>query len=139
MAESFRDYLRQRWEAGQRHGRTLFAEIQKLGYRGSYSHLAKLLSPWRQPKAANAAPPLQAKPAATLSALPVGRQISPQVAAALMSKNPTELSGPQAEIVAALKKQCPDLRGDAESGFELWDGSAKRKGGDAASLDGGSE
>jgi transposase len=45
LAESFRDYLRQRWEAGVRHGRRLFAEIQKRGYRGSYSHLAKLLSP----------------------------------------------------------------------------------------------
>ena len=51
MAESFRDYLRQRWEAGCRHGRTLFTEIRKLGYVGCYSGLAKLLSPWRQPKA----------------------------------------------------------------------------------------
>jgi hypothetical protein len=31
MPESFRDYLRQRWEAGCRHGRTLLAEIRKLG------------------------------------------------------------------------------------------------------------
>jgi transposase len=29
MAESFRDYLRQRWEAGCRHGRTLFTEISE--------------------------------------------------------------------------------------------------------------
>src|SRR5260370_31591958 len=34
-----------------RHGRTLFAEIWKLGYVGCYSGLAKFLSPWRQPKA----------------------------------------------------------------------------------------
>jgi transposase len=51
MPESFLDYLRQRWEAGCRHGRTLFAEIRKLGYMGCYSGLAKFLSPWRQPKA----------------------------------------------------------------------------------------
>jgi transposase len=51
MPESFRDYLRQRWEAGCRHGRMLFAEIRKLGYIGCYSGLAKFLSPWRQPKA----------------------------------------------------------------------------------------
>ena len=51
MPESFRDYLRQRWEAGCRHGRKLFAEIRKLGYKGCYSGLAKFLSPWRQPKA----------------------------------------------------------------------------------------
>ena len=51
MPESFRDYLRQRWEAGCRHGRTLLAEIRKLGYVGCYSGLAKFLSPWRQAKA----------------------------------------------------------------------------------------
>jgi len=51
MPESFRDYLRQRWEAGCRHGRTLLAEIRKHGYVGCYSGLAKFLSPWRQPKA----------------------------------------------------------------------------------------
>jgi hypothetical protein len=38
-------------KAGCRHGRTLFAEIRKLGYGGCYSGLAKFLSPWRQPKA----------------------------------------------------------------------------------------
>jgi hypothetical protein len=40
MAESFRDYLRQCWDAGSRHGHTLFAEIQKLGYVGGFSNLA---------------------------------------------------------------------------------------------------
>jgi hypothetical protein len=34
MPESFRDYLRQRWKAGCRHGRTLFAEIRKLTFPG---------------------------------------------------------------------------------------------------------
>jgi transposase len=51
MVEAFRDYLRQRWEAGCRHRRTLLVEIRKLGYKGCYSGLAKFLSPWRQPKA----------------------------------------------------------------------------------------
>ena len=43
MPESFQDYLRQRWEAGCRDGRTLFAEIRKHGYVGCYSGLAKFL------------------------------------------------------------------------------------------------
>jgi hypothetical protein len=34
MPESFRDYLRQRWDAGGRHGRTLFAEIRFLSAFG---------------------------------------------------------------------------------------------------------
>ena len=36
-----------------------------------------------------------------------GRAISPQVAAALLSKLPAELSNRQADIVARLKQQCP--------------------------------
>ena len=69
MVESFRDYLRQRWEAGCRHGRTLLAEIRKLGYKGCYSGLAKFLSPWRQP--------LQ------VTTSRGSTQLSPQVAAAV--------------------------------------------------------
>jgi DNA-binding transcriptional MerR regulator len=53
MIESFRGYLQERWDTGCRHGRTLFAEIQALGYVGAFSPLAQLLSPWRQP------PPLE--------------------------------------------------------------------------------
>src|SRR5262249_58070717 len=36
-----------------------------------------------------------------------GRSIAPQVAAALLSKIPGELTDHQAEIVSTLKKQCP--------------------------------
>ena len=105
MAESFRDYLRHRWEQGCRHGRTLLAEIRQLGYIGGHSQLAKLLSPWRQPT-------VESNPKSTETAekksIPVpGRAISPQVAAALLSKLPAELSSRQAEVVAQLKQQCP--------------------------------
>src|ERR1700722_13043539 len=88
MPESFRDYLRQRWEAGCRHGRTLLAEIRKLGYVGCYSGLAKFLSPGRQPKAetrrAISAFPDASQLEPTIST--GSRQLSPQVAAALLSK-----------------------------------------------------
>jgi len=94
MPESFRDYLRQRWEAGCRHGRTLLAEIRKLGYVGCYSGLAKFLSPWRQPKAetrraVSAFPDAPQLEATTLTG---SRQLSPQVAAALLAKLPAELT-----------------------------------------------
>ena len=105
MAESFRDYLRQRWEQGCRHGRTLLAEIRQLGYIGGHSQLAKLLSAWRQPPAES--DPIPAEAAEEKSILVPGRAISPQVAAALLSKLPAELSNHQAEIVARLKQQCP--------------------------------
>src|SRR5277367_1376426 len=88
MPESFRDYLRQRWEAGCRHGRTLFAEIRKLGYMGCYSGLAKFLSPWRQPKAETrrAISGFPDAPQLQLTTLTGSRQLSPQVAAALLAK-----------------------------------------------------
>src|SRR5271165_1566113 len=81
MPESFRDYLRQRWEAGCRHGRTLFAEIRKLGYVGCYSGLAKFLSPWRQPKAETrrAVCTFPGAPQLEATTLTASRQLSPQV------------------------------------------------------------
>jgi transposase len=109
MAESFREYLRERWEQGCHHGRNLLAEIQPLGYVGCYSRLAQLLSPWRQAKpeseAVNPLPP--PTPQAEATAPPTVRQISPQVASALLSKPRPELSARQAEIVDILKEQCP--------------------------------
>jgi transposase len=46
MPESIRDYLRQRWEAGCRHGRTLFAEIRRFTKKNlqhpTYKAFAKL-------------------------------------------------------------------------------------------------
>jgi transposase len=116
MAESFRDYLRQRWDAGIRHGRTLFAEIQELGYVGGFSNLAQLLSAWRQPvEEATAGRPEAVLPKAVLAGAlqadettsPAARQISPQVAAALLSKIRTELTQKQGETVDTLKRQCP--------------------------------
>ena len=108
MAESFRDYLRQRWEAGCRHGRTLFAEIRELGYVGGFSSLAQLLSPWRQPPK-EAMPVLPEARHADETTSPAARQISPQVAAALLSKLRADLTPQQEEIVDTLKQQCPSF------------------------------
>ena len=109
MVESFREYLRERWEQGCHHGHELLAEIRQRGYVGCYSRLAELLSPWRQPKpepeAENPLP--SAVPQAEVTSQPGERQISPQVAAALLSKPRSELTPRQAEIVDILKEQCP--------------------------------
>ena len=105
MIESFRGYLQQRWEAGCHHGRTLLAEIRELGYVGAFSRLAHLLSPWRQPPAVEVASadmiPAEATPPLA------GRQLSPQVAASLLSKFRTDLTPQQEEVVDAIKARCP--------------------------------
>jgi transposase len=109
MAESFREYLRQRWEQGCHHGRELLAEIRQLGYVGCYSRLAQLLSPWRQPKPESAvvSPVPHPVPPAEAASQRAARQISPQVASALLSKPRPELTPRQTEIVDTLKEQCP--------------------------------
>jgi transposase len=110
MVGSFRDYLQQRWEAGCRHGRTLFAEIRELGYVGAFSPLAQFLSPWRQPPPVDATTELaEAAPQQETPIAPAARQISPQVAAALLAKFRTDLTPPQEEIVDTFKQQCPDF------------------------------
>ena len=43
--ETFRAYLRQRWDAGYRNARMLFEEICVLGYGGRYKALHKVVSP----------------------------------------------------------------------------------------------
>jgi transposase len=107
MAEWFRDYLQQRWAEGCHHGGKLFSEIRERGYVGAYCTLAKFLSRWRQLSRAKVTTvSAEAKPEDTL-ATPAARQVSPQVAAALLSKFRTELTPQQAEIVDTFKQQCP--------------------------------
>ena len=138
MPESFRDYLRQRWEAGCRRGRTLLAEIRKLGYVGCYSGLAKFLSPWRQPKAETrrAVCTFPGAPQLEATTWTASRQLSPQVAAALLAKMPAELTSRQAQIVDTLKRQCPGFAVMRKAGFWFSSDPAWGQGDHPPSLDG---
>jgi hypothetical protein len=89
MPEAFREYLRQRWEAG------------------CFSRLAALLSPWRQP-AAEATSLLPQPPLLMAETITVpGRRVSPQVAASLLGKIGSDLTLRQREIVDRFKQHCP--------------------------------
>jgi hypothetical protein len=44
----YESYLAQRWAEGFRTARHLLAEIQKLGYTGSLTHMERLLSEWHR-------------------------------------------------------------------------------------------
>jgi hypothetical protein len=109
MIESFRGYLQQRWEVGCRHGRTLLAEIRELGYRGAFSPLANLLSPWRQATPVTEKVSAEVMQSEPIPLTPAARQLSPQVAAALLAKFRTDLTPQQEEIVDAFKAQCPEF------------------------------
>lgn len=45
--DSFRVYLRERWEQGVRNAARLFAEIRKRGYPGGETQVKKVVRPWR--------------------------------------------------------------------------------------------
>lgn len=45
--DSYRGYLRERWEQGVHNGHKLFLEIRRRSYPGGYSQLRRLLSAWR--------------------------------------------------------------------------------------------
>ena len=70
---------------------------------------AKLLSPWRQAKAETRRAVFRFPDASQLEpTISTGsRQLSPQVATALLSKVRAELTSQQAQIVDTLKRQCP--------------------------------
>jgi transposase len=111
MAEAFREELRRLWERGCQNGRMLLDEVRKLGYIGSYSGLVSLVSEWREEKRAADTVAVVAAWQATEQASPATaamRQVSPQEAAALLSKPKAMLNERQRTIVEFLK-QNPDL------------------------------
>ena len=114
----FEAYLTSRYVEGVTLVRLLFGEIQQRGYTGSFSHLARFISLWKnaaRPIAvAVKAPPAPSPPRPTNHALsepapaPIldptnGRSISPLTAAALCVKPRGQMTSRQISIVDALK------------------------------------
>jgi transposase len=110
MAEAFREELRRLWDRGCQNGRELLEEVRKLGYIGSYSALVSLVSEWRAQKReaekASAAAAYEATEQ-TPVVIPM-RQVSPQEAAAVLSKPKPMLTERQRKIVEFLKRT-PDF------------------------------
>ena len=109
----FASHLQRRWAEGCHEGPRLLTEIRAIGYRGCYSSIAKFLARWRdhepelKPKSR---PPTSVGPRQQAGVHPtVSGQISPLVAAALLSKPRPLLTGWQAAKVDALKNACPDF------------------------------
>ena len=109
----FAAHLQRRWAEGSHEGPRLLTEIRALGYRGCYSSLTKFLAGWRdhepelQPKSRPPASVGLRQQAGVHST--VSGQISPLVAAALLSKARPLLTAWQSAKLGALKKACPDF------------------------------
>ena len=88
----------------------LLDELRALGYRGTYKAVGKIVSPWRQGNvdyertATDASIP--APPSLVLTD-PTQRQISPHIAARLLTIPRPDLTTGNAQIVDALKVGCP--------------------------------
>ena len=105
----FATHLQRRWAEGCHEGPRLLEEIRALGYRGCYSSLAKFIARGRDLEP-ESRPPASVSPRQQAGVHPtVSGQISPLVAAALLSKPRPLLTGWQAAKVDALKKACPDF------------------------------
>ena len=98
MAESFREELRQLWDQGCQNGKQLFAEMRQRGYIGSYTELLRLLAEWRPGKTA------LVQPISSTPKVVAMRHVSPQEAAALLSKPTSMLNERQTKIVEVLKR-----------------------------------
>ena len=97
--------LERRWAEGITKVRHLFAEIRHRGYTGSFSHLARFLSPWRSGKPSlEGAEQEEPAPVRVRMLDPMtGRVISPLTAAALCVKPLGQMTARQAVTVDALK------------------------------------
>ncbi len=105
----FHAILSRLWASGCTHGRRLFHAIQRRGYTGSYSHLQRMLAPWRRAgsdKEASTPPPTPESRAVDPA---TGWQISPIVAAALCMKPTAQLTPCQVGKVDALKAASPSF------------------------------
>jgi hypothetical protein len=104
----YKDYLAKRWAEGCQHGQTLMEEIQELGYTGCFSYLARFLAPWRKMITTPVATTATADVAPLVPApQSLCRQISPQVAAALLGKLRPQMTAEQENTVDVLKESCP--------------------------------
>ena len=98
----FHEQLKAAWEAGTTHGRRLHAEIKRLGYTGSFSHLARYLSPWRKTGSVPAAADLVMPESITFGMS--GPPVPPIPGAALCIKPRGMLTARQAHTVKIYKR-----------------------------------
>ncbi|WP_284948191.1 ISL3 family transposase [Acidisoma cladoniae] len=108
----FHDYLARRSKEGCTLATRLFTEIKGLGYTGCYTHLARLLAPWRSKTSSKGQGNARQPPPSSIP-LPrdptTGRPLSPLTAGALCIKPRPLLSVRQRATVDALKANSPEF------------------------------
>jgi transposase len=135
--------LERRWAEGITKVRHLLDEIRRRGYTGSFTHLARFLSPWRSEPSVQGAEQDEPAPVRVRMLDPMtGRVISPLTAAALCVKPRGQMTAQQVVTVDALKTTSPEftamrrlamrfrglLRGGTAEGLDAWLADARASG-----------
>jgi transposase len=111
LLDPWKPLLLKRWNAGQRDGRRLFRELQRLGYRGSYPTLARYTQRLRQ--AQEGAAPRRARPSRNPSLPSVidrpERPLTPRTAAWLALRRPERRGPGDTERLARLRDRDASL------------------------------
>ncbi len=102
----YESYLAQRWAEGFRTARHLLAEIQKLGYAGSLTHLERLLSEWRRARRGPSVQALSADEGGGGASL-VSLKVAPIPASYLCVKPRGLMTEQEMQKVAQLKQKVP--------------------------------
>jgi len=103
--------LERRWAEGITKVRHLLEEIRRRGYTGSFTHLARFLSPWRNGDPSLKGPEQEEPAPVHVRMLDpmTGRVISPLTAAALCVKPRGQMTARQVLTVDALKAASPEF------------------------------
>jgi transposase len=104
--EQYGTFLAKRWGEGVTNGQHLLLEVRRYGYTGSFSHLARFLSPWRHPvtSAQEMQDRFQSSCATPLDPN-TGRRISPLIAASLCVKPRDQMTPQQIVNVDTMEAQ----------------------------------
>jgi transposase len=109
LLDPWRHVVLEHWDGDRRNSSELFRELQRRGYRGSYSTLARYLRRLRMAQAA-AMPSGEAvaQPRPVLAAMP-GRALTPQTAAWLVLRRTEKRNADDQALLADLRRHAPEL------------------------------
>jgi transposase len=103
--DPWRSVVLEHWNDGRRNGRTLFRDLQRRGYRGSYATLTRYLRRFRA--LPRDAAPARSRPA--LVAVAPGRELTPRRAAWTVLRREERRRAQDSEVLADLRRCAPEL------------------------------
>ena len=103
--DPWRSVVLESWNEGRRNGRTLFRDLQRLGYRGSYATLTRYLRRFRT--LPRDAVPARSRP--VLVAVAPCRELTPRSAAWTVLRREERRSAQDSEVLADLRRYDPEL------------------------------